>query len=57
MNLYRLLILSAPVDWLVRKAIAIRVEQIRLLGIFNDAEATSQPDQSPLPSQGCRLQR
>lgn len=39
MNLYRLLVLSRPVEWLARLGMRLRAEQIRLLGIFNDAEA------------------
>jgi hypothetical protein len=42
--MYRWLLLSKPIDALVRLALAIRSEQIRLLNIFNDAEATSKRD-------------
>jgi hypothetical protein len=39
MKAYRLLILNYPVDWLVRLALHVHSEQIRVLGIFNDVEA------------------
>lgn len=42
-SLYRALLLCAATDWVVRKALQIRREQLRLIG-FNDVEAMSKPD-------------
>jgi hypothetical protein len=38
---YRWFLLSKPIDALVRLALTIRSEQLRLLNIFNDVEAMS----------------
>jgi hypothetical protein len=54
--MYRWLLLSRPIDALVRLALTIRSEQIRLLNIFSDAEAMSRRDQIQFPQQTRQLQ-
>ena len=42
--MYRSFLLSKPIAVLVRLALTIRSEQLRLLNVFNDVEAMSKRD-------------